>query len=125
MILPIYKMLSENATVGPQLECVKGNEVEYRIFDSEADLETKPPYIVFQIVSGTPYHGIDCPGDTDKVMFQVMIYDTDQLKAMQLREQVRQVLENDCIINNSQINLKDPVTKLHGRGFDANWILVR
>ncbi|MDQ8951943.1 DUF3168 domain-containing protein [Acinetobacter rudis] len=116
-VLPIFKMIRTNA----DLLKIFGD----RIYDSEAPLETKAPYIVWQIVSGTPYRGIDCAGDTDNLMFQVMIYDTNQLKAMQLREQVRQVLENDCIINNSQINLKDPVTKLHGRGFDANWILER
>lgn len=117
MILPIYKMIQANADLFKALDS--------RIYDSEAPLETKTPYVVWQIVAGTPYRGIDCAGDTDNVMFQVMIYDTNQLKAMQLREQVRQVLENDCIINNSQINLKDPDTKLHGRGFDANWILER
>lgn len=117
MILPIYKMLSES----PEVTALVGD----RIFEDVAPDDTKPPYVVWQELSGTPRNHLDCPAHTDHIMYQAMCYDANQTAVYQLREAVRKALEQDSYILNSRISGRDPETKLYVRGFDANWFLNR
>lgn len=116
MILPISELLRND----PEVKRLTNGQVYLDL----APLNTTPPYIVWQEISGRALNNLDCAASADHIMYQVMCYGK-QVTASEVREAARKVLEEHSYILNSRINTYEPNTKLAGRGFDANWILVR
>ena len=117
--LPIYKALNANADV----KAIFGANL--RIYEDIAPIGTATPYAVWQEVGGNAENSLDCPAKTDHIMYQVMVYDTNQKRAYEGREAIRKALENQSYILNPRISGYETDTKLFSRGFDANWFLAR
>lgn len=117
--LPIYRTLSASGEIKAVLDPAK------QIFEDEAPLNTPVPYIVWQTISGQADNYLDEPANFDDTQFQIMVYDSNLKRAYDVKETVRKALERLCWINNPALSIRDPETKLYGRGFDANWILER
>lgn len=117
--LPIYRNLNASAELKAILDPSK------QVFEDVAPNKTPVPYIVWQTISGQANNHLDAPANFDDTQFQIMIWDSNVHRAYKVRDLVREILETKCWINNPAIGLRDPVTKLYGRGFDANWILER
>lgn len=115
--LPIYKTLVADPDVFKR--------VGDRIYEDIAGRNPKTPYVVWQEVGGPALNNLDCAAQVDHVMYQVMIYDTNQLIAYEVRDSVRRVLEKHSYVLNARINNYEQNTKLFARGFDANWFLDR
>lgn len=97
----------------------------YKIYEDVAPYGTKPPYIVWQVLSGQALNDLDEPANFDNTQYQVVVYAPRKKDAYQIRDICRKALEHDSFILNPSINTADPQTKLYGRGFDANWIQPR
>lgn len=117
--LPIHRTLKADAGVTALIN------VETQVFEDVADHGTTSPYIVWQAISGQAENHLDEPASFDNTQYQVMVYDTDRMRAYQIRDAVRAALEKQSWISNPSINQHDSKAKLYGRGFDANWILAR
>ncbi|NIE95185.1 DUF3168 domain-containing protein [Acinetobacter sp. Tr-809] len=117
--LPIYKTLNADATV----KAIFGDNL--RIYEDIAPLNSLVPYAVWQELPSTAENSIDCPAKTDHIMYQVIVYDTNQKRAYEGRDAIRRALETQSYILNPRISNYEPDTKLFSRGFDANWFLVR
>lgn len=117
--LPIYKTLNADVAV----KAIFGNNL--RIYEDIAPTGTSTPYAVWQEVGGNAENSLDCPATTDHIMYQVMVYDTNQKRAYEGRDAIRKALENQSYILNPRISNYETETKLFSRGFDANWFLTR
>lgn len=117
--LPIYRLLNESQ----QVKDILGQEI--RVYEDIAPLKTPVPYAVWQEVGGSAENSLDCPAKTDHVMYQMMVYDTDQKRAYQARDVIRKALENHSYVLNPRISNYESNTRLFVRGFDANWFLSR
>lgn len=128
--LPIYNTLTKN--IPADILSVLGD----RIYEDRAPMKrlpngtgyevtVKPPYIVWQALSGQARNHLDAPANFDDTQFQLMVYATTAKQAYELREAARKALENDCWILNPSINTYESDTNLYARGFDANYILPR
>ena len=119
MFPPIYKTLNADVAV----KAIFGDNL--RIYEDIAPIGTSTPYAVWQEVGGNAKNSLDCPAKTDHIMYQVMVYDTNQKRAYEGRETIRKALENHSYILNPRISGYETDTKLFSRGFDANWFLAR
>ncbi|MDX8160974.1 DUF3168 domain-containing protein [Acinetobacter pittii] len=117
--LPIYRTLNADAAV----KAILGTDL--RVYEDLAPLDTPTPYAVWQEVGGSAENSLDCPAKTDHVMYQVIVYDTNQKRAYEAREAIRKALETQSYILNPRISNYETDTKLYSRGFDANWFLDR
>ena len=117
--LPIYRKLKAS----PELALLI--DVETKGFEDVTPHGTPAPYIVWQTISGQANNHLDAPANFDDVQFQIMVYATHVHRAYEIREAVRQALEDRVWVLNPQINNYETDTKLYARGFDANWILAR
>ncbi|MHC3050942.1 tail completion protein gp17 [Acinetobacter nosocomialis] len=117
--LPIYRTLNADSSV----KAILGNDL--RVYEDVAPLGTATPYAVWQDIGGPAENNLDCPAEVDHVMYQVMVYDTNQKRAYEARDAIRKSLENRSYILNPRISDYEKETKLYVRGFDANWFLDR
>lgn len=117
--LPIYSILNEL----PEVKAIFGNDL--RVYEDVAPQDVSHPYMVYQEVAGPAVNHIDEPANFDHVMYQVMIYDSNPLKAHEARALLLKVLEQYSFILNARIGFFEAKTKLYVRGFDANWFLNR
>lgn len=97
-----------------------------RVFEDFATLKTYP-YAVWTVISGDPQNNLDCPANTDHVSFQIVVYDTQQKRASEIRQAIRKALEPHCYVTNIHPNHFERIadSNIFGRGFDANWFLDR
>jgi len=77
--LPIYRTLNSDSAV----KALLGNDL--RVYEEIAPLNTAVPYAVWQEVGGSAENSLDCPAKTDHVMYQVIVYDTNQKRAYEAR----------------------------------------
>lgn len=117
--LPIYSILNEL----PEVKAILGSDL--RVYEDVAPQGTTHPYMVYQEIGGPAVNHIDEPANCDHVMYQVMVYDPNPLKAHNARALVLKVLEQHSFILNARISFFETKTKLYARGFDANWFLDR
>lgn len=119
-ILPVVPILK----TAPDVIALLGNN-PLKVWEDIAPDHTRPPYAVWQVVSGTPENHLDCPAHNDHVAFQIVVYDTDQRRAQQIRAAIRAALEDQCYVTSIHPGGYERDTKLYRRGFDANWWLGR
>ena len=98
-----------------------------RVFEDIAPHKTPHPYAVWSVVTANPENHLDCPANTDHVSFQIVVYDTQQKRASDIRAAIREALELYCYVTNIHPNYFERIadTNIFGRGFDANWFLDR
>ena len=111
--LPIYRTLNAD----PAVKAILGNDL--RVYEDLAPLDTPTPYAVWQTV-GNAENNLDCPAHVDHVMYQIIVYDTQQKRAYEARGDP-QSLRTTKLCSKSSINNYEQDTKLFSRGFDANW----
>jgi len=114
-VLPVY------ATLKADTNLAKVIDVEEKVFEDVAPHGTKPPYIIWQTITGQAINHLDEPANIDTIQYQLIVYASRPKQAYQLRDVCRAALEHHSFILNPSINTTDPKTKLFGRGFDANW----
>ncbi|WP_267581485.1 tail completion protein gp17 [Acinetobacter pittii] len=117
--IPVFKILNAN----PEVKALLGEDL--KVYEDVAPEGTEPPYAVWQTLTALSENHLDRQAKLDHVMYQVMVYDTDVIRATNIRALVRSVLGEHSYILNSMINGKETATKLIFRGFDANWFVKR
>lgn len=124
MTAPIFKLLDASDEVKSFLQT--GSKLRAYEFGLAED-KPKPPYLVWQDISGTPQNHLDCPANTDHITIQIDIYTLEPLQLRTIREAVRKALEldNSCTVTDLRGNEREPITKLYRTGFDSNWFVDR
>lgn len=114
--LPIYKILTEN----PQIVALLNDKV----FEDIAPEKTKPPYLVWSDLTGTPNTSLDNITLEDQVLYQVVIYSAYQKQAADIRTEIAKILQEHSLIED-RFGTYEPQTRLFGRGFSGSWWLDR
>ena len=114
--LPIYRILKADAQVFGMLG--------ERIYEDVAPEKTPTPYLVWSDLSGTPNTSLDNITNEDDVMYQVMVYSSNQKTASDIRTAVCNVLQEHSLID-QRIGHYESNTKLFARGFSGSWWLDR
>lgn len=124
MTAPIFPLLNASDEVKSYLEF--GGILRAFEFGLAPD-KPKPPYLVWQDVSGTPQNHLDCPANIDHITIQVDIYTTKADDLRNIREAVRRAfeLDNSCTVTGLRGNERDPDSKMYRTGFDSNWFVDR
>jgi hypothetical protein len=121
-ILPVVPTLKADSNVTALL-----GTSPLKIYEDIAPTGTKFPYAVWSVVTGNPENNLDCAANIDHVSFQIVVYDTSQKGASDIRAAIRTALEQHCYVTNIHPNHFERIndTNVFGRGFDANWWLGR
>ncbi|WP_448761816.1 DUF3168 domain-containing protein [Acinetobacter tandoii] len=121
-ILPVVPTLKADSNVTALL----GNN-PLKVFEDIAPTGTAYPYAVWSVVTGNPENNLDCAANIDHVSFQIVVYDSNQKRASDIRAAIRASLEPHCYITGIHPNHFERIndTNVFGRGFDANWWLER
>ncbi|EXB86854.1 hypothetical protein J538_1184 [Acinetobacter sp. 272263] len=98
-ILPIVPTLKAN----PEVTALLGTS-PLKVWEDIAPTGTVYPYAVWSVVTGDPQNNLDCPANTDHVSFQIVVYDTQQKRASDIRSAIRKALEPHCYITNIHPN---------------------
>lgn len=124
MTAPIFALLNASDEVKSFLQT--GSKLRAYEFGLAED-KPKPPYLVWQDISGDPQNNLDCPAKTDHITIQIDIYTTNPTQLSLIKEAVRQALEvdNSCTVTSLRGNEREPETKLYRTGFDSNWFVDR
>ncbi|EMB7125462.1 DUF3168 domain-containing protein [Acinetobacter baumannii] len=117
--IPIFRILNANS----KIKALLGEDL--KVYEDVAPSGIEPPYAVWQIITASSENYLDSQAKLDHVMYQVIVYDTDVIRATAIRAAIRSVLGDHSYILNSMINGKETQTKLFSRGFDANWFVKR
>lgn len=117
--LPIYRLLNDDTSLKTKID------ISQKLYEDVAPQGTKPPFIVWQTLTGQAMNDLDSPANFDSIQFQVMVYSSNTREAYELRDLVRKALEARTWILNPALSNYDTATKIHGKGFDANYILER
>lgn len=117
--LPIYRLLNNDADLNTRIS------ISQKLHEDVAPQGTKPPFIVWQTLTGQALNDLDSPANFDSLQFQVMVYSSNTKEAYEIRDLVRKALEKRSWILNPALSNYDAGSKIHGKGFDANWILER
>ncbi|HGF9411343.1 TPA: DUF3168 domain-containing protein [Acinetobacter baumannii] len=117
--IPIFKILNANS----KIKALLGEDL--KVYEDVAPSDIEPPYAVWQTITALSENHLDSQAKLDHVMYQVIVYDTDVIRATNIRAAIRSVLGDHSYILNPMINGKETQTKLFSRGFDANWFVKR
>ncbi|USE84342.1 DUF3168 domain-containing protein [Acinetobacter tibetensis] len=121
-ILPVVPTLKADSNVTALL----GNN-PLKVFEDIAPTGTAYPYAVWSVVTANPENNLDCAANIDHVSFQIVVYDSNQKRASDIRAAIRTALEPYCYVTSIHPNHFERIldTNVFGRGFDANWWLDR
>ena len=124
MTAPIFALLNASDEVKSFLQT--GSKLRAYEFGLAED-KPKPPYLVWQDISGIPQNHLDCPANIDHNTIQFDIYTLEPQNLRTIREAVRRALEvdNSCTITGLRGNERESDTKLYRTGFDSNWFVDR
>ena len=121
-ILPVVPTLKASKEVTDLL-----GSSPLKVWEDIAPSGTPYPYAVWSVVTANPENHLDYPANIDHVSFQIVVYDTQQKRASDIRAAIRKALEPHCYVTNIHPNHFERIadTNIFGRGFDANWFLDR
>ncbi len=80
------------------------------------------PYIVWQIVTGSPYDNLSTAPGGDFTTVQIDCYHSTEAGAVRLAKAARAALDAELIVNRVVVNNRDPETKLYRVGLEADFI---
>lgn len=91
----------------------------------DAPQSVKPPYAVWQIITGAPDNYISGPPDMDRFTVQVDVYAATGSDAVDVAAALRDAIEPHAHIVRWGGYDTDPDTKRPHIGFDAEWFVPR
>jgi hypothetical protein len=81
------------------------------------------PYVVWQVVGGSPLNYVNGVPDTDRYNLQVDVYADTAYAADDVFKALRHAIELQANITGFNIEARDPVTKNFRKGFDVAWLV--
>ena len=118
-LIPIYRILNSNIELNTKIN------ISTQLHEEVAPVNVKPPFIVWQTLTGQAINDLDSPANFDSIQYQLMVYSESAKEAYELKDLVRKALEQKSWILNPSISNYDTTKKMYSKGFDANWILER
>ncbi|EKT4477467.1 DUF3168 domain-containing protein [Pseudomonas putida] len=122
MTSPIVKACLQSSAVTALL----GTGADMRLYSfGEAPQGVAKPYVVWQVVGGSPENYLAGRPDADGFNLQVDVYGTTADKARQVRDAIRDAIELDAYVTRWGVEGRDPETKNYRASFDVDWMVLR
>lgn len=90
-----------------------------------ADQNTPVPYVVFQMVAGSPENYLHCRPDVDSFLTQVDVYASSPSAAASGAQAIRDAVEGVAYITAWRGQFQDPDTDLFRYSMDIDWLTPR
>lgn len=122
MFPPIYAVVSDDPTCQALLGVPPGT----RIYPfGEADEGTPYPYVVWQVIGGSPENYLGNRPDVDNLALQVDVYGATSGAATAVAKAVRNAIERRAQITRWGPQPRDVETKSYRISFDVDWWVKR
>ncbi|HKS13894.1 MAG TPA: DUF3168 domain-containing protein [Pseudomonas sp.] len=119
---PIFSVCSSDAGVGALL----GAGVDCRLFSfGEAPAGTVKPYVVWNLISGSPENFLAGRPDADGFTLQVDVYAATGGSVQAVTKALCAAIEPRAYVARWGATDRDPTTKDYHRSFDVDWIVRR
>lgn len=120
MFAPLFKTLNVDAAV----QALLGSPVRVYAF-GEAPKNVVHPYLVHQVIAGTPENYLGQDPDADTESYQLDVYADTSAQAIQVAKAVRDAVQRFAYVTGWRGEFKDPDTDLARVSFDVDWITSR
>ncbi|PZW76606.1 uncharacterized protein DUF3168 [Pseudomonas sp. 2848] len=91
----------------------------------EAPDNVVKPYVVWQLVNGSPENYLAGRPDVDGFTLQVDVYGSTGVSARSVRDAIRDAIELLAYVTRWGGETRDPTTKNYRISFDVDWIVRR
>ncbi|WP_426156758.1 DUF3168 domain-containing protein [Pseudomonas sp. TSRC2-2] len=119
---PIFLVCSTDPTVSALI----GGGIDCRIYSfDEAPEGVLKPYVVWNLIDGSPENYLAGRPDADGFTLQVDVYASSADSVMKVTRALRDALELSANITHWGASGTDPTTKDYHRSFDIDWITLR
>ncbi|MBX7275484.1 DUF3168 domain-containing protein [Pseudomonas sp. ERGC3:05] len=119
MTAPIFKVCAAS----PAVTALLGAGPTRLYPHGEAPEGTAKPYVVWQVVSGSPLNYINCVPSTDRYGLQVDVYADTASSADDVVVALRRVIAQQAYITGFGIDTRDKDTHSYRKGFDVAWLV--
>lgn len=120
MFAPLFKVLNAN----PGVQALLGQPVRVYAF-GEAPKNVLHPYLVNQVIAGSPENYLGQDPDADTESFQLDVYADTSVEAIQVAKAVRDAVQGSAYVTGWRGEFRDPDTDLARVSFDVDWITSR
>jgi hypothetical protein len=118
MLPPVYAVLKASSSV----VAIVGNRIYPH---GEAVQDTAKPYIVWQLVAGTPQNTLSEPASIDAMRIQIDCYHQSPVGIETLADAVRTAIETVAHVTSIPVNERETETKLYRIALDLDWWYTR
>lgn len=120
---PIFEVLSESQAVNDKL-C--GTDNILRVYEfGDAPQNVIKPYLVWQLISGSPFQNLSCRPRAEEHYIQVDVYSHNQQEVKEIQQLIEYELETHAEITSYRGDSFEEKTKLWRSSFDLKWFLKR
>lgn len=81
------------------------------------------PYVVWQVINGSPFNFISGQPSMDRYGIQIDVYADDDVSVEQVTAAVRKAIGPHCYVTGFNIEGQDPVTQSYRKSFDVAWLV--
>ncbi|PUA43455.1 hypothetical protein C5U62_22780 [Pseudomonas protegens] len=119
MIAPIFKVCAAS----PAVTALLGMSPTRLYPHGEAPEGVVRPYVVWQVVSGSPINYVNGVPDTDRYGLQVDVYAETATSADQVATAIRKAIGWHAYVTGFGVDTRDAATKNYRKGFDVAWLV--
>lgn len=119
MIAPIFKVCAAS----PAVTALLGASPTRLYPHGEAPEGVVRPYVVWQVVSGSPINYVNGVPDTDRYGLQVDVYAETATSADQVATAIRKAIGWHAYVTGFGVDTRDTATKNYRKGFDVAWLV--
>jgi hypothetical protein len=121
MIAPIFKVCAAD----PAVTALIGTGPTRLYPHGEAPQGVEKPYVVWQVISGSPFNYLNGLPDTDRYNLQVDVYADTASSADAVFTAVRKAIGRQAYVTGFNLDAIDPDTKNYRKGFDVAWLVAQ
>jgi hypothetical protein len=119
MAAPIFKVCAAD----PAVTALIGTAPTRLYPHGEAPQGVLKPYVVWQVVGGSPINYINGLPDTDDFNLQVDVYADTASSADAVFTALRTAIARQAYVTGFNLDAIDPATKSYRKGFDVAWLV--
>ena len=118
--LPLFSLMSVDLELNSYLR----DSNYFRAFEfGMATEKVQLPYVVWQVVSGTPYNNYSCAASADKVVIQIDVYGKTGKESSNIAKAIRRVITLHGYITDIRGTSRD-VDGVYRTSFDTSWHII-
>lgn len=120
--VPIYDVLKANS----QVTALLGAHPNLRVYEfGRAPSGVARPYLVWQLITGSPDNTLGCPPEYDAQSTQIDIYADNAPSAEAVKKAVAPAIEAITYITSWAGEWQDPATNYYRITFSVDWFVKR